>query len=834
MSVPNQTPYIIYNANGLTTVFPFEFYIINSGDIQVSLNGDVLTTGYSVSGAGNVGGGDVTFLTPPANGSVVMLERVVPTYRLTDYQDNGDLLADTVNKDFDRLWMAIQRSFTYLGLALRRPLFGGPYNAEGFRIANLDNPVNPQDAATKNYVDNVSLARALRVPESYVDVLPPADQRANKLLAFNSAGKPIVVLPPSGSATDVLIELAKPTGAGIIGAEDKNGAPTTVQDELDKFYPVIDFSSKHSFVADFANQCIIGITDREGETSAIIKADAGRTDGAFPQGIAVDPVTGEFLITRGWDANTPTYVHIYDSNFNFKKVVRAGGGFSEGIVIGYVSGERRIGLSRPGTGYSVYSLPDTDTLSGLDSATLLFEQSSSNHLSQMCSYGNKVLMLLNTNSSDQYFRRGIYSVFDLYDFLTTPDPLRKSWLQFPYSQLGGAASDSISTNGAWVSKGQAVCLSPRGVGAFAGAMWNSSRDLPGNTLRFIEVGHSGEVINNQNLHPKYVLQEYADKGWTRPNGSPLDNTEAEGVCYSDRYGYVWMTVVSEVVFITTQMSAELKSAVSSNKILDFKHAVNPSGINYGSLGSVHDITAYNSIDATIMSSPDNIVDYMRAAAITEYTCTCRLPLTFGAETFSGVSTHVRFVLVDGINVIASVTEGRSKERKFYASGNAPRTWSVSPVVIGGANTPNMNGKSSVVQIGSDDFGQIRFYSINANTHTPIIFSNQTNGVIGTITMNASGVAYNQTSDERRKIKKGAPKDSVLDDIQKAVENGSIQMAIIDNEEVPRLMFMAQTLSEYFPEAVTAGGDDPKETPWTVDYSVLVPHLMYAVYLLSKK
>jgi hypothetical protein len=35
MSVPNQTPYIIYNANGLTTVFPFEFYIINAGDIQV-------------------------------------------------------------------------------------------------------------------------------------------------------------------------------------------------------------------------------------------------------------------------------------------------------------------------------------------------------------------------------------------------------------------------------------------------------------------------------------------------------------------------------------------------------------------------------------------------------------------------------------------------------------------------------------------------------------------------------------------------------------------------------------------------------------------------------
>lgn len=155
MSVPNQTPYIIYNANGMTTVFPFEFYVINSGDIQVTVNGTIVIGGYTVSGVGNVGGGDVTFVTPPANGSVVMLERVVPTYRLTDYQDNGDLLADTVNKDFDRLWMAIQRSFIYLGLALRRPLLGGPFNAEGYRIENLAGPISGGDGANKKYVDDI-------------------------------------------------------------------------------------------------------------------------------------------------------------------------------------------------------------------------------------------------------------------------------------------------------------------------------------------------------------------------------------------------------------------------------------------------------------------------------------------------------------------------------------------------------------------------------------------------------------------------------------------------------------------------------------------------------
>lgn len=221
MSVPNQTPYIIYNANGLTTVFPFEFYIINASDIQVTINGTLVTSGYSVSGAGNVGGGDVIFITPPANGSVVMLERVVPTYRLTDYQDNGDLLADTVNKDFDRLWMAIQRSFIYLGLALRRPLFGGPFNAEGYRIEKLADPVNDQDAATKKYVETISLARTLRVPESTVQPVPPVSLRANQILAFNAFGDPIAVPPASGSASDVLIELAKPTGAGRIGYGDE-------------------------------------------------------------------------------------------------------------------------------------------------------------------------------------------------------------------------------------------------------------------------------------------------------------------------------------------------------------------------------------------------------------------------------------------------------------------------------------------------------------------------------------------------------------------------------------------------------------------------------------
>lgn len=221
MSLPNQTPYNIYTANGLTTVFAYEFYLISASDIQVTINGNEVTSGYTVSGVGNTGGGEVTFLTAPANGATVIFERVTPTYRLTDYQDNGDLLADTVNKDFDRIWMAIQRAFIYLGVALTRPLFGGgPFNANGYRIANLADPINDQDAATKKFVvenGKTNLVRTLRVPESTVAALPYISGRKNKILAFNDQGNPIAVLPESGSAADVLIELAALTGASLIG-----------------------------------------------------------------------------------------------------------------------------------------------------------------------------------------------------------------------------------------------------------------------------------------------------------------------------------------------------------------------------------------------------------------------------------------------------------------------------------------------------------------------------------------------------------------------------------------------------------------------------------------
>ncbi|HHP8124456.1 TPA: GDSL-type esterase/lipase family protein [Klebsiella pneumoniae] len=153
MSVPSQTPYNIYTANGLTTVFAYQFMIMTAGDLDVSVNGTSIASGFTVQGAGQTGGGQVVFAEPPANGAIVTLLRKLAIKRDTDYQDNGDLLAETINADFDRLWLAMQQSFLSDSLSLKRPLLGGPYNAGGLKIINLQDPTNPQDAATKGWVD---------------------------------------------------------------------------------------------------------------------------------------------------------------------------------------------------------------------------------------------------------------------------------------------------------------------------------------------------------------------------------------------------------------------------------------------------------------------------------------------------------------------------------------------------------------------------------------------------------------------------------------------------------------------------------------------------------
>jgi hypothetical protein len=136
MTVPAQNPHNAILANGATTVFPYAFLTYNAANIEVRINNVVQTSGYTVSGVGNVGGGSVTFLTAPANGAIVDITGNVPYSRTTDFQNLGDLLAGTLNRDQDDPVLMIQQLSFALSQTLKMPL--GVYPAAN---TNLPSPL---------------------------------------------------------------------------------------------------------------------------------------------------------------------------------------------------------------------------------------------------------------------------------------------------------------------------------------------------------------------------------------------------------------------------------------------------------------------------------------------------------------------------------------------------------------------------------------------------------------------------------------------------------------------------------------------------------------------
>ena len=96
------TPRVQYTANGSTTVFPYSFAIFDETDMVVYVDDTIITTGYTVSGAGQTDGGEVTFDSPPVDGTIITLLRNVPIERMTDFQEGGTFRPKNLNDEFDR------------------------------------------------------------------------------------------------------------------------------------------------------------------------------------------------------------------------------------------------------------------------------------------------------------------------------------------------------------------------------------------------------------------------------------------------------------------------------------------------------------------------------------------------------------------------------------------------------------------------------------------------------------------------------------------------------------------------------------------------------------
>lgn len=111
MTVANNNPRNQYTATSGQTIFAYTFEIFAKEDIVVLQNGAALSEGtdFTVSGVGNDNGGNVTLTTGATANDLIVIYRDMDLNRTVDYQQSGDFLAQDVNDDFDRLWLALQQ-----------------------------------------------------------------------------------------------------------------------------------------------------------------------------------------------------------------------------------------------------------------------------------------------------------------------------------------------------------------------------------------------------------------------------------------------------------------------------------------------------------------------------------------------------------------------------------------------------------------------------------------------------------------------------------------------------------------------------------------------------
>jgi hypothetical protein len=223
MTVASEINHNQYVGNGVTTSFDYGFRIFKNSHllVQVSdldgvITALVLGTDYTVTGVG-ASVGKVILTAPLASGWGISIDRNLPIVQETDLRNQGTFYPETHEDAFDYLTMLIQRVFSSFGLALKKPSWIAKYyDASLNRISNLEEPLSDRDAATKKYVDSLSttgFGKTLRTPE-VIPSLPPVDARKNKILGMDELGNPVMLVPESGSAADVLLTLGSELGAG--------------------------------------------------------------------------------------------------------------------------------------------------------------------------------------------------------------------------------------------------------------------------------------------------------------------------------------------------------------------------------------------------------------------------------------------------------------------------------------------------------------------------------------------------------------------------------------------------------------------------------------------
>ena len=130
MTIPNQTARTgPYNGNGSTTVFAYDFRILDQSHVVVTLKSaadvetvQTLTTNYTVSGVGESTGGNITMVVAPASGEQLTFSRSIPQTQEVDLANRGGVQPEILESAYDKLTQLSQDKVELLNRMPRFPV----------------------------------------------------------------------------------------------------------------------------------------------------------------------------------------------------------------------------------------------------------------------------------------------------------------------------------------------------------------------------------------------------------------------------------------------------------------------------------------------------------------------------------------------------------------------------------------------------------------------------------------------------------------------------------------------------------------------------------------
>jgi hypothetical protein len=216
MTVPNTVSVVRYTGDNIVVAFTYPFVLNDTSHMEVSLDGVVQGSGFTVVGVAPTVGGTVTFSVAPGSGVIVTLRRVVPYSQLIDYITGGTFPANTHELGLDLLTMSAAQNKEITDRCLKYPVTSETADAE---------IPDPDDTANHGRIFRMNATGVDLVEYSASDIVQPLSTKGD-LLTYSTLAvrKPIgtddYVLVPRASEADGLAYVPGLTTRGDLWTYD--------------------------------------------------------------------------------------------------------------------------------------------------------------------------------------------------------------------------------------------------------------------------------------------------------------------------------------------------------------------------------------------------------------------------------------------------------------------------------------------------------------------------------------------------------------------------------------------------------------------------------------